>query len=102
MQAFQTSAPGKNNVYEIADVGMSAFSVFFTQSLSFLAHQRDIKLRKGRCNTEILFHLNELPNDNPIRNLLDPVSSAYVQPVYWDLFLALEGSDVLKKQPLIC
>ena len=87
---------GKNSVYELADVGMSAFSVFFTQSPSFLAHQRDMKLRKGRCNAETLFHLNELPSDNQIRNLLDPVSPEHVQPVYRDIFLALEGTDVLK------
>ena len=47
---FPDVRTGKNNVYDLADVGMSAFSVFFTQSPSFLAHQRDMKLRKGRCN----------------------------------------------------
>jgi len=40
-------------------VGMSAFSVFFTQSPSFLAHQRDMKLRKGRSNAESLFELRD-------------------------------------------
>jgi len=95
---FPDVRTGKNSVYELADVGMSAFSVFFTQSPSFLAHQRDMKLRKGRCNAESLFHLNELPSDNQIRNLLDPVSPEHVQPVYRDIFLALEGTDVLKKR----
>lgn len=89
---------GKNSVYELSDVGMSAFSVFFTQSPSFLSHQRDMKLRKGRCNAETLFHLNELPSDNQIRNLLDSVSAEHVQPVYRDIFLALEGTDILKKR----
>ncbi len=95
---FPDIRTGKNSVYEIVDVGMSAFSVFFTQSPSFLAHQRDMKLRKGRCNAETLFHLNELPSDNQIRNLLDGVSPAYVQPVYRDIFLALERSGVLEKR----
>jgi hypothetical protein len=89
---------GKNSVYELSDVGMSAFSVFFTQSPSFLSHQRDMKLRKGRCNAETLFHLNKLPSDNQIRNLLDPVSAEHVQAVYRDIFLALEGTDILKKR----
>ena len=71
---FPDVRSGKNSVYELADVGMSAFSVFFTQSPSFLAHQRDMKLRKGRSNAENLFHLEELPSDNQIRNLLDAVS----------------------------
>ena len=29
--------------YSMADVGMSAFSLFFTQSESFLAHQRSLE-----------------------------------------------------------
>lgn len=77
---------------------MSAFSVFFTQSPSFLAHQRDLKLRKGRCNAESLFHLNELPSDNQIRNLLDPVSPEHLQGVYRHIFLELEGRDVIQRR----
>jgi hypothetical protein len=48
-RGFPDLRTGKNSVYELVDVGMSAFSVFFTQSPSFLAHQRDLKLRKGRA-----------------------------------------------------
>lgn len=95
---FPDVRTGKNNVYELADVGMSAFSVFFTQSASFLAHQRDMKLRKGRSNAESLFGLSEIPSDNQIRNLLDPVSPEYVQPVYRQTFLALEQTGVLEKR----
>jgi len=87
---------GKNSIYDLRDVGMSAFSVFFTQSPSFLAHQRDMKLRKGRSNAESLFHLREIPSDNQIRNLLDPVSPKYVAPVYRQIFLALEQGKVLE------
>ena len=95
---FPDLRTGKNNVYELVDVGMSAFSVFFTQSPSFLAHQRDMKLRKGRSNAENLFDLSELPSDNQIRNLLDPVSPEYVQAVYRHIFLELEGSEVLERR----
>ena len=65
---------GKNSIYELADVAMSAFGVFFTQSPSFLARQRDMKLLKGRSNAERLLDLTDLPSDNQIRNLLDPVN----------------------------
>ncbi len=71
---FRTCGQGENSQYELPDVGMSAFSVFFTQSPSFLAHQRDLKLRKGRSNAENLFGLDDIPSDNQIRNLFDPVS----------------------------
>jgi hypothetical protein len=96
--SFPDLRTGKNSVYELVDVGMSAFSVFFTQSPSFLAHQRDMRLRKGRSNAESLFDLSELPSDNQIRNLLDPVSPEYVQSVYRHIFLALEGTEVLEKR----
>ena len=89
---------GKNNIYELGDVGMSAFSVFFTQSPSFLAHQRDMKLRKGRSNAESLFDLSEIPSDNQIRNLLDPVSPEHVQGVYRQIILGLEKNGVLEKR----
>jgi hypothetical protein len=97
-ESFPDLRTGQNSVYELVDVGMSAFSVFFTQSPSFLARQGDLKLRKGRCNAESLFDLSELPSDNQIRNLLDPVSPEYVQPVYRAIFLELEKSGVLKKR----
>lgn len=95
---FPDMRTGKNNVYDLPDVGKSAFAVFFTQSPSFLAHQRDMKLRKGRSNAESLFHLSEIPSDNQIRNLLDPVSPKYVMPVYRQIFLALEQSKILEKR----
>jgi hypothetical protein len=84
--------------YEMRDVGMSAFSVFFTQSPSFLAHQRDIKLRKGRSNAESLFGLSDIPSDNQIRNLLDPVSPEHLEGIYRQIFLSLEQTEVLKRR----
>jgi hypothetical protein len=96
--SFPDVRTGKNSVYELADVGMSAFSVFFTQSPSFLAHQRDMKLRKGRSNAENLFHLSEIPSDNQIRNLLDAVDPENVQPIYRHIFLELERAGILERR----
>jgi hypothetical protein len=97
-EVFSDLRTGKNSIYEMRDVGMSAFSVFFTQSPSFLAHQRDMKLRKGRCNAESLFDLSDIPSDNQIRNLLDPVNPDHLQSVYRQTFLALEKTEVLKSR----
>jgi hypothetical protein len=97
-EKFPDLRTGKNSIYEIRDVGMSAFSVFFTQSPSFLAHQRDMKLRKGRCNAESLFELSDLPSDNQIRNLLDPISPEHLETVYRETFLELERTELLKKR----
>jgi len=46
---------GNNLQYNLADAGLGAFSVFSTQSASFLAHRRTLKLNKRRCNAEHLF-----------------------------------------------
>jgi hypothetical protein len=97
-EGFPDLRTGKNSIYDLPDVGMSAFSVFFTQSPSFLAHQRDMKLRKGRSNAESLFELSAIPSDNQIRNLLDPVSAEHLQSVYRQTFLALEKTEILKSR----
>ncbi len=65
--------PGNNTRYQVEDAMMAAFSIFFTQSESFLDHQRLMKSNKGKDNAESLFSIEKIPCDNQIRNLLDPV-----------------------------
>ena len=81
MKQFQTSwqnlpdhrKASNNTRYRIADAAVGAFSVFFMQSASFLAHQRDLNKRKGRDNVTRLFGVEQIPSDAQIRNLLDPI-----------------------------
>ena len=61
--------PGNKRKYEVKDAVMAAFSVFFTQSPSFLDHQRLMKSNKGKDNAESLFSIKKIPGDNQIRNL---------------------------------
>jgi len=95
-EKFPEHRRGKNSQYEIADAGMGAFSVFFTQSPSFLAYQRDLKLRKGRSNAEKLFALRDIPSDNQIPSLLDPISPRHLEAYYRQIFRDLERDGVLK------
>jgi hypothetical protein len=44
--------PENNTKYQVEDAVMAAFSVFFTQSPSFLDHQRLMKSNKGKDNAE--------------------------------------------------
>src|SRR5215210_3596017 len=46
---------GANARYTMADIGLSAFSVFFLQSPSFLAYQRQLAEGHGRSNCQTLF-----------------------------------------------
>jgi len=55
---------GNNQHYALRDACLSAFGVFFTQSPSFLAYQREMRLRKGQDNAQSLFGVQEIPSDN--------------------------------------
>jgi len=97
MQQFNDARRGKNTQYEMVDAGMGAFSVFFTQCASFLEHQRNLKRTKGRSNAESLFDLSDIPSDNQIRNLLDPVDPGAVQSQYRGIFQALDRNGILHR-----
>jgi hypothetical protein len=65
----------------VEDAALSAFSVFFTQSPSFLDYQRRMQRWRGRNNAQSLFGVHRIPSDNQIRNLLDPVPPETLFPV---------------------
>ena len=75
---------GKNFHYSMADIGTAAFSVFFMQSPSFLAHQRQLAdgAGHGRSNCQTLFGMTGIPSDNHIRDMLDPVDPANFYPLF--------------------
>jgi hypothetical protein len=80
--------------YTMAD--MSAFSLFFMQSSSFLAHQRRLEEGQGRSNCQTLFGLDKIPSDNHVRALLDPASPDHFHPVFAEVVAELERSGGLK------
>ena len=47
---FPDPRTGKNTRYSMEDAALGAFSVFFTQSPSFLAFQRSMQAAKGQSN----------------------------------------------------
>jgi hypothetical protein len=73
---------GKNLSYSMKDIFFSAFSVFFTQSPSFLAAQRAMKEGKGLSNAQTIFGIKEIPSDNHIRTMLDEISPEYIYPMF--------------------
>ena len=88
---------GRNTQYRIADAGLGAFSVFYMQSPSFLAHQRDMQRKKGQNNAEGLFGVERIPSDGQIRNLLDPVEPAQLYESFWDTYRCLDEGGHLDK-----
>ena len=82
---------GTNTTYRMVDFGMAAFSVFFMQSPSFLAHQRRLEHGHARSNCESLFEIPKIPTDNQIREMLDPVAPERLYPVFAEPVATLEG-----------
>jgi hypothetical protein len=72
------------------DAALSAFSVFFTQTPSFLAYQRTMEGNKGHSNAQSLFGVHQIPSDNQIRSLLDPVKPEQVFPMFEEILQVLE------------
>lgn len=79
--SFPDNRTGANTRYTMEDIVLGAFSVFFTQSPSFLAFQRGMQEQTGRNNGTSLFSIQSLPTDDQIRNVLDDVSPELLFPV---------------------
>lgn len=115
-------ATSNNLIYEVQDAALSAFSVFFAQSPSFLEYQTRMQKAHGKNNAQSLFGVHQIPSSNQIRNILDKVQPERVYPVlaeigvglyehgYLDsyrrinntLLLALDGTDFFSSEKITC
>ena len=81
-----------DRTYTMADIGLSAFSLFFMGSPSFLAYQRTLAEGQGRSNCQTLFGIAAIPSDNYIRLMLDGAPTAAFDPLF---LKAIETPGVL-------
>jgi hypothetical protein len=122
VERFPDERTGSETVYSMADAALGAFSVYFTQSPSFLEFQRLLQVSKGCNNALTLFGITQIPSDNQIRNLLDPVPPSTLYPVYaavvqalhqeghlqayrcinGDLLVAMDGTRYFASQKIHC
>jgi hypothetical protein len=79
---FPDAREGRLGNSAMADFGLSAFSMFFMQSESFLSYQRGLEKGHGRSNCQTLFGIEKISSDNYIRDNLDPVDPARLQPCF--------------------
>ena len=93
LDRFSDKRRGMNATYSIGDIGMAAFSVFFMQSPSFLAHQRQLEEGHGRSNCASPFGIAKIPSDNHIRDMLDPPAPALLRPVFAETIEQLRQID---------
>jgi len=121
-EALPDARTGHNTLYSMQDAALGAFSVFFTQSPSFLDFQRTMQLTKGCSNAHSLFGMKQIPTDAHIRNLLDPVPPKAIfalfahivdglrdfgyldayRSVNGDLLMALDGTQYFSSTKIHC
>jgi len=77
-------------------LGLSAFSMFFMQSESFLSYQRALENGQKRSNCQTLFEIGKIPSDNYIRSMLDEADPALLQPCF-DRLAGLPGKPAMRK-----
>lgn len=94
--------------YTMADIGMAAFSVFFMQSPSFLAHQEMLAAGRGRSNCQTLFGMEKIPSDNHIRQMLDGTAPeaadglAAFRRLDGRVLVALDGTEHFRSSKIHC
>lgn len=94
-ETFTDRRTGKNSQYTMTDAALSAFSVFFMQSPSFLDFQRTMQETQGKNNAQTLFGVFRIPTDNQIRTLLDAVKPEAMYPMFDVIFDGLQGAGVI-------
>ena len=87
---------GQNLSYAMEDFGLGAFAVFFTQSPSFLAHQKAMQTARGANNAQSLFGIQNIPGESQIRQMLDPVAPESLFPVYDAIYDTLREQGILQ------
>ena len=122
IQDFPDNRTGKNSFYSMEDAALGAFSVFFTQCPSFLAHQKAMEESRGKSNAQTLFGIEKIPTDNHIRTLLDTPLPELVFPVFercrealidsghldefrifnGDLLIVLDGTQYFSSKTIHC
>jgi hypothetical protein len=86
---------GPNTRYAIQDAALGAFGIFFTQSVSFLEYQRRLQHSQGHNNIQTLLGVEQIPCDNQVRTLLDPIAPSHLDAVFVEVFKGLEQHRML-------
>jgi len=96
MERYPDTRKGNNTRYALSDAVIGAFSVFFMQCPSFLAHQKLMQESQGKNNTKSLFRLTAIPTDQQIRNILDAIAPSVLFPLFRYCFEGLQTSGILE------
>ncbi len=88
--------PSNNTTYSLKDVVLSAFSLFFMQSSSFLEYQRQVQTSQGKDNVQTLLGVGSIASNNQIGNILDRMSPVVLLPLFAVIYYLLSSCGYLK------
>ena len=77
---------GRNVQYSMSDIALTAFSVFFFQSSSYLSHQRQLLEDDGESSLQHLLGIERIPKEGVVRDQLDYVHPSELRPSFEYLF----------------
>jgi len=98
IETFPDKRKGKNCVYTIRDASLSAFSVFHAQFPSFLSHQQMMQKNKGNNNAKTIYGVHQIPTDNCIRMLLDPIAPEFCFAVFNKIHTILRKHNIFQDE----
>lgn len=94
---FQIEDPRKGNVdYSLHDCFMSAFAMMFFQDPSLLEFQRRLQDRMNLNNLKTLFHIDSIPKDTQLRDVLDGCQTDPIEKIFSDFFSHLQRGKQLE------
>ncbi len=97
IEGFPDMRTGGNTRKKLPDAALGAFSVFYTQSPSFLFYQMSMEKSNGANNASSFFGVEDIISDSHIRRLLDVVSPSYVFPMFRTILDGLDANGRLSE-----
>lgn len=82
-----------DSTYSIADALMSGVALFSLKDPSLLAFQ-------DRCddqNMKNIYHIENVPSDTQMREILDPIDPDSLRPMFRDVFRSVQQSGILRQ-----
>lgn len=86
-----------NPEYLMQEVASSAFAMFMFKDKSMLEFQNKLQEKERSNNLSTLFHLENIPTENQIRNVLDELSPEVFDEIYHEYFRRLQRGKHIEK-----
>jgi len=81
----------------LTDVLMSAFAMFSLKDPSLLAFDRRRNSPTLSHNLQAIYHIENIPSDTALREILDPIDPETIRPIFGDIFRALQRGKALEQ-----